>query len=171
MMDYRGFGKSTGQIESEAQLRADVRAVWDFVAPQYVGKKLVVYGRSLGSGLAAGLSAALTDDAAKGSVIVDMTVLVSPYSSMSTLTGQIYPYVPQVVLRYPLRTDQLVQLIKSPLLLIHGDRDTLIPPSHSLALKAIAKPARLLLVPGAGHSDVHKSDAYLQDFGGVLAGL
>ena len=171
MIDYRGFGKSAGQIESEAQLHSDVRAAWDFIAPQYVGKKLVVYGRSLGSGLAAGLSAELTDDAAKGSAIVDMTVLVSPYSSMSTLTGQIYPYVPQVVLRYPLRTDQLVLKIKSPLLLIHGEQDTFIPPSHSQALKTIVKPARLLLVPGAGHNDVHKFDLYVKDFGGVLAGL
>ena len=171
MIDYRGFGKSTGQIESEAQLRSDVRAAWDFIAPQYVGKKLVVYGRSLGSGLAAGLSAELTDDAAKGGAIVDMTVLVSPYSSMRTLTGQIYPYVPQVVLRYPLRTDQLVPKIKSPLLLIHGEQDTFIPPSHSLALKAIVKRARLLLIPGAAHSDIHKFDQYLKEFGGVLAGL
>lgn len=171
MIDYRGFGKSTGQIESEAQLRSDVRAAWDFIAPQYVGKKLVVYGRSLGSGLAAGLSAELTDDAAKDGAIVDMTVLVSPYSSMRTLTGQIYPYVPQVVLRYPLRTDQLVPKIKSPLLLIHGEQDTFIPPSHSLALKAIVKRARLLLIPGAAHSDIHKFDQYLKEFGGVLAGL
>lgn len=171
MIDYRGFGKSTGQIESEAQLHADVRAAWDFIAPQYVGKKLVVYGRSLGSGLAAGLSAELTDDAAKGSAIVDMTVLVSPYSSMSALTGQIYPYVPQVVLRYPLHTDLLLPRIKSPLLLIHGDQDTFIPPSHSKALKALAPRARLVMVPGAAHSDIHKFDAYLQDFGGVLAGL
>lgn len=171
MIDYRGFGKSTGQIESEAQLRADVRAAYDFIAPQYVGKKLMVYGRSLGSGLAAGLSAELTDDAAKGGAIVDMTVLVSPYSSMRTLTGQIYPYVPQLVLRYPLRTDQIVPRIKSPLLLIHGDMDTFIPPSHSKALKALVPRARLVLVPGAAHSDIHKFDGYLQDFGGVLAGL
>ena len=175
MIDYRGFGKSTGHIESEAQLHSDVRAAWDLIAPQYVGKKRVVYGRSLGTGLAAGLSAALSDEAAKdatkSSAMVDMTVLVSPYSSLSTLTGQIYPYVPQVVLRYPLRTDQLLPKIKSPLLLVHGEQDTLIPPSHSLALKAIVKSARLLLIPGAAHNDIHKFDVYLQEFGGVLAGL
>lgn len=171
MIDYRGFGKSTGQIESEAQLHSDVRAAWDVIAPQYKGKKLVVYGRSLGTGLAAELSAELTDDAAKGSAIVDMTVLVSPYSSMRTLTGQIYPYVPQVVLRYPLRTDLLLPKIKSPLLLIHGEQDTLIPPSHSKSLKAIVKQARLLLIPGAAHADIHKFDLYLKEFGGVLAGL
>ena len=167
MLDYRGFGKSTGQIESEAQLRSDVRAAWDQIAPHYVGKKRVIYGRSLGSGLAVGLSA----DLETGKAPPDLTVLVSPYSSMSSLTAQIYPYVPQVVLRYPLRTDQLLPKIKSPLLLMHGDRDKLIPPSHSQSLKVISPQAQLLIVNGAGHGDIHKFDAYLQGFGGVLAGL
>jgi uncharacterized protein len=167
MLDYRGFGKSTGQIESEAQLRSDVRAAWNQIAPQYVGKKRVVYGRSLGSGLAAGLSADLEVEKTPP----DLTVLVSPYSSMSALAAQIYPYVPQVVLRYPLRTDQLLPKIKSPLLLIHGDKDKLIPPSHSQSLKALSPQAQLLIINGAAHGDVHKFEAYLQGFGGVLAGL
>ena len=167
MVDYRGYGKSTGQIDSEAQLRSDVRRVWDQIAPQYVGKKRVIYGRSLGSGLAAGLSADLETEKTPP----DLTVLVSAYSSMSTLAAQIYPYVPQVVLRYPLRTDQLLPKIKSPLLLIHGDKDKLIPPSHSQSLKALSPRAQLLIVNGAAHGDVHKFDAYLQGFGGMLAGL
>ena len=167
MVDYRGFGKSTGQIDSEAELRSDVRAAWDQIAPQYAGKKRVIYGRSLGSGLAAGLSADLED----AKTPPDLTVLVSPYSSMSTLTAQIYPYVPQAVLRYPLRTDQRLPNIKSPLLLMHGDKDTLIPPSHSQSLKMLSPQAKLLIVKGAGHSDIHKFEAYLQGFGDVLAGL
>jgi uncharacterized protein len=167
MLDYRGFGKSTGQIESEEQLRSDVRAAWDQIAPQYVGKKRVIYGRSLGSGLAAGLSA----DLETGKTPPDLTVLVSPYSSMSTLSAQIYPYVPQAVLRYPLRTDKVITQIKSPLLLIHGDMDKLIPPSHSQSLKALSPQAKLLIVQGAAHSDIHKFEAYLQGFGGMLAGL
>ena len=167
MVDYRGFGKSTGQIDSEAQLHSDVRAVWDQMAPHYAGKKRVVYGRSLGSGLAAGLSADLNTEKTPP----DLTVLVSPYSSMSTLTAQIYPYVPQAVLRYPLRTDQWLPKIKSPVLLMHGDKDTFIPPSHSQSLKALSPQAKLLIVNGAAHSDIHKFEAYLQGFGGVLAGL
>jgi uncharacterized protein len=167
MVDYRGFGKSTGQIDSEAQLRGDVRAAWNQIAPQYLGKKRVIYGRSLGSGLAAGLSADLETEKTPP----DMTVLVSAYSSMSTLTAQIYPYVPQAVLRYPLRTDKVITQIKSPLLLVHGDKDTFIPPSHSQSLKALSPQAQLLIVNGAAHNDIHKFDAYLQGFGGMLAGL
>jgi uncharacterized protein len=171
MVDYRGFGKSTGQIDSEAQLRSDVRAAWNQIVPQYVGKKRVIYGRSLGSGLAAGLSADLNIEKNAEKMAPDMTVLVSAYSSMSTLTAQIYPYVPQAVLRYPLRTDKVITQIKSPLLLVHGDKDTFIPPSHTLSLKALSPQAQLLIVNGAAHNDIQKFDAYLQGFGGMLAGL
>ncbi|MBK6294406.1 MAG: alpha/beta fold hydrolase [Rhodoferax sp.] len=73
MFDYRGYGKSTGQIESEAQLRQDVRTAWATVAPRYAGKKVVFCGRSLGSGLAAGLSVELAKRGAP-----NLTVLVSP---------------------------------------------------------------------------------------------
>ncbi|HYF43146.1 MAG TPA: alpha/beta fold hydrolase, partial [Ramlibacter sp.] len=59
MMDYRGYGKSSGRIESEAQLRADVRAVWNDIAGDYAGKRVVISGQSLGTALAAGLAAEL----------------------------------------------------------------------------------------------------------------
>jgi uncharacterized protein len=49
MPDYRGYGKSTGRIESPGQLRQDVRAVWDSVAPRYAGRRVVLYGRSPGT--------------------------------------------------------------------------------------------------------------------------
>ena len=169
MLDYRGYGKSTGQIESEAQLRADVRAAWSRMAPQYAGKKIVIYGRSLGTALAAGLTAELA--ATAGAQQPDLTVLVSPYSSMVALTAEYYPLVPPFLLRYPLRTDEAVARIRSPLLLFHGDRDTLIAPRHSEVLKALAPQAQLVRVPGAAHNDVHQFDSYLNALIGALAAL
>ncbi|TXC66715.1 lysophospholipase [Piscinibacter aquaticus] len=97
MLDYRGYGKSSGRIESEAQLHADVRAVWRAVAPHYAGKRVVLYGRSLGTALAASLAAELQPD---------LTMLVSPYTSMEAMARQHYPWVPGALLRYPLRTDE-----------------------------------------------------------------
>lgn len=166
MLDYRGYGKSSGRIESEAQLRADVRAAWAVVAPQYKGRKIVVYGRSLGSGLAAGLSAELAD-----STPPDLTVLVSPYTSMAALAGEHYAWIPQAVLRYPLRTDQIVGRIRSPLLLIHGVQDALIPLAHSDTLKAMAPHASLLRIAGAAHNDLQDFDTYLDGYGRALAAL
>jgi hypothetical protein len=166
MVDYRGYGKSSGRIESEAQLRADVRAAWAVVAPQYTGRKVVVYGRSLGSGLAAGLSAELA-----GSSPPDLTVLVSAYTSMAAVAGEHYGWVPQAVLRYPMRTDQVVARIRSPLLLIHGVQDELIPLAHSNTLIALAPHASLLRIAGAAHNDLQNFDTYLDGYGRALAGL
>lgn len=170
MIDYRGYGKSTGRIESEAQLRADVRAAWDQIAPAYQGKRVVVYGRSLGTGLAAGLSLDLAGQT-PGQPRPDLTVLVSPYRSMVALTHDHYPWVPSVLLRYPLRTDEIIVRISSPLLLIHGDSDTLIAPRHSAELAALVPGARLLMIEGAAHNDVHDSDIYRAGFGAALAAL
>jgi len=95
IIDYRGYGKSTGRIESEAQLHADVRAAWQAIAPEYAGKKMVLYGRSLGTGLATRLAT---------EVHADLLVLVSPYSSLRDLAREHYSWVPGAVLRYPMRT-------------------------------------------------------------------
>ncbi len=169
MLDYRGYGKSTGQVESEAQLRADVRAAYDLIAPQYAGRKIVVYGRSLGTGLAAGLSAQLAGEAT--AIQPDLTVLVSPYSSMVGVSHDHYPFVPRVLIRYPLRTDELIDRVKSPLLLIHGSEDTLIAPKHSEALKALAPQAQYVVVQGGGHNDLQNFPAYLEAFRAALARL
>ena len=166
MVDYRGFGKSTGRIESEAQLRADVRAAWATIAERYAGRKVVVYGRSLGSGLAAGLAAELS-----ASRPPDLTVLVSPYRSMASLARESYPWVPAAVLRYPLHTDRLIARVRGPILLIHGERDPLIAPSHSESLKALAPHATVLRVPGAAHNDLQEFDVYLGAFARALLAL
>ncbi len=166
MFDYRGYGKSTGHIESEAQLRADVRAVWASVAPQYAGKKLVVYGRSLGTGLAAGLTVEMAATRAP-----DLTVLVSPYTSMAALATDHYPWVPQALLRYPMRTDQVIGQIRNPLLLIHGSQDSLIAPRHSDALKTLVPQATLAVITGATHNDLQNFNAYLNVYAKALAKL
>lgn len=157
MFDYRGFGKSSGGIESEEQLRADVLAVWRHFAPLYTGKRVVISGQSLGTGLAAGLAAELCSEGHAP----DLTLLVSPYSSMKALAAELYPWVPMQVLRYPLHTLEYVARLIGPVMLIHGDKDELIPIHHSeelygaLGTSSRCK-AELLRVTGAGHSDVHQ---------------
>jgi pimeloyl-ACP methyl ester carboxylesterase len=147
MFDYRSYGKSSGRIESEAQLRADVLAAWHSVAPQYAGKRKVIFGRSLGTGLAAGLAA---------EVQPDLTILVSPYCSMTQLMHSHYPLLPTWLLRYPLATCQDASLLRAPLLLVHGEQDRLIPVTHSEQLLSVAPQARLLRLPAAAHDDVHQ---------------
>jgi uncharacterized protein len=161
MLDYRGYGKSGGRIGSQAQLLSDVRAAWDGLAPVYAGRRRIVFGRSLGTGPAAMLAA---------DVQPELTVLVSPYTSLRSLAAEHYPWVPGALLRYPLDTGEAVTRIRGPLLLAHGERDTLIPPSHSRRLLAVAPRAQLLLVAEAGHDNLHEFPAYLEGLRHALRG-
>ena len=164
MLDYRGYGKSSGHIESQDQLMADVRAAWSSVAARYAGQRRVFLGRSLGTGLAAQLAAEQQPE---------LTALVSPYLSMQALAQEHYPWVPGGVLRYPLRTDLVLPGVHGEVLLLHGERDTLIDPGHSQRLlKLLLDPAsgskpgrpkpRLVIVAGAGHNDLQRFSAYAE---------
>jgi uncharacterized protein len=162
MLDYRGYGKSTGRIESEAQLRDDVRAAWRAIAPRYAGLPRVIYGRSLGTALAAGLAA---------EVQPELTILVSPYRSMQAMAGEHYPWVPGVALRYPLRTEDDAARIHGKVWLVHGEQDSLIDVRHSEAIRERVPQARLLRIPGASHNDLQRFDAYTDALRDMLVRL
>lgn len=153
MLDYRGYGKSSGRIGSQAQLQADVRAAWAQVAPLYQGRRVVLFGRSLGTGLAAGLAA---------EVQPDLLALVSPYTRLADVAREQFPWVPTALLRYPLSSAAALPQVQGRTWLAHGGRDTLIPPAHSQALARLARQPQLLLVPEAGHNDIHQFPAYLE---------
>lgn len=162
MLDYRGFGKSTGRIQSEAQLHADVRAAWDSVAAEYAGRPIVIYGRSLGSGLAVKLAT---------EVEAAQVILVSPYSSFVQLGRDHFSWVPAFATRYPMRTDQWLSQVSEPLMLIHGAQDKLVSPAHSAQIKTLRPDAELLLLPRADHNDVQDFPAYTEALLGKLASL
>ena len=153
IIDYRGYGKSSGRIESEAQLHADVSAAWNFIAPEYAGRKVVLYGRSLGTGLATNLAT---------EVKADLLVLVSPYSSLYAAARDHYPWVPGAVLRYPMRTDQWLPKVTMPVLILHGDRDTVIGIEHAERLAALKPGAEFVRLRGVAHNDVQTSGEYLE---------
>lgn len=155
MIDYRGYGKSPGRIESQAQLEADVRAAWDHALALVPGGHRVLVGRSLGAGLAVRLAAEVQPDA---------TLLVSPYTSVLQLAVEHHPWVPrplmQRLLRYPLRADEALPRVRGPVTLLHGEQDTLIPVHHARALHALAPATRLVVVPQGGHGDLHRFPTY-----------
>ncbi len=160
IFDYRGEGKSTGEIRSEEQLHSDVRLAWDLITDQYRDKPVVLYGRSLGAALATRLAT---------EVDPDLLVLVSPFRNMLSMARARYPFVPAPVLRYPFPNDELIGQVRTPILLVHGDEDYFIPLEHSEALKERATaPTELMVIEGADHWDIHLHRSYLS---GLTAAL
>jgi fermentation-respiration switch protein FrsA (DUF1100 family) len=139
-----------------------VRAALLLIAARYQGRRKIIYGRSLGTALAAGLAADIEPD---------LTILVSPYWSMIELARLHYAHLPVWLLRYPLRTYEDLARIRGPVLLIHGDRDPLIPIDQSVRLVVVARSAHLERIEGAAHNDIQDFDPYRQLMAAELARL
>jgi uncharacterized protein len=162
MIDYRGYGKSTGKIESETQLHADVRAAWDIIAPQYAGKPRVIFGRSLGTTLAAKLAA---------DVQPDMTLLISPFFNLNAMREEHYRFLPRFLMRYTFATNEWLPKIKTPVTILHGEIDSLINISHAERLRAIAPRAELVKIRGGDHNNLQDLPEYIGALSGRLGKL
>lgn len=153
--DYRGYGKSTGQITNEADLRTDMEAVYQYVLDLYDEAGVTIYGQSLGTGLSVPLAAAHSPK---------QLVLESPYFSMVNLVQTHLPIVPGFLLKYQLRSDKLIGQVDSPVYVIHGAQDTLIPLEQGERLYALIENEREFLhLPDAGHGPL-LDDERLREF-------
>ena len=124
---------------------------------------MAILGRSLGTGLATRLAR---------DVKPDLLVLVSPYASLLRLAREHYPSMPRALFKYPLESDRLIAAVTSPVLILHGRDDALIPVAHAQALVAASGGrAALLPVDGAGHDDIQDFAAYRDALARRLADL
>jgi uncharacterized protein len=152
LVDYRGFGKSTGK-RNEKEMLQDVQFIYNALKKQYPEDHLIVYGRSLGSGFAAKLAA----DNDPRYLILD-----APYYNFTRVIERFLPMLPiRYVLRYHLRTDQWIKKVDCPVYIIHGTSDFLIPIRHSEELMAI-NPRRVTLIriKGGRHNNLPDFDEY-----------
>ena len=154
MLDYRGYGKSEGQITSEAGLHRDMQTVYDYLKRIYTEQTIVILGHSMGTGPAARLAAKNHPQ---------RLILQAPYYSIADWVHHLVPSIDTTQLRYKLPTYQFVQQTSSPILLIHGDADQAIYLGSSLKLKAYLKPTdELVILKGEGHTELVKNNAYLK---------
>lgn len=154
MMDYRGFGKSRGK-RTEYTLYNDAQTLYKWLSKQYPEEQIVIYGRSMGSGIAARIAAWNHPK---------MLILDSPYYSFYHQVRR-YGFVLPLrwLLRYQIRTDQFFRNIESPVFLIHGDKDRLIPFDHSRQLQNLRPDiAHLLPIEGGGHNNLPDYPEYHQ---------
>jgi pimeloyl-ACP methyl ester carboxylesterase len=146
LVDYRGFGKSTGK-RTENKLHSDLQFIYDSLVKKYTENHLIVYGRSMGSGFATKLAAENNPR---------YLILDAPYFSFKKVAERYLPFLPiNWVLRYKLRTDNWIGQVKCPTYILHGTNDWLIPISHSEKLQQKnPKKITLIRIHGGGHNNL-----------------
>jgi uncharacterized protein len=154
VINYRGYGASEG-TPSQASLVADALAGYDYasVLPGIDAKRIFVFGRSLGSGVAVQLAAHRP---------VRGVILVSPYDSLSAVAKRYYWYLPvDWMLKHRFDSIGLAPQMSQPLLCFIAERDDVIPPEHTERLFAAwAGPKRKVLLGGAGHNTTDSAQEF-----------
>jgi len=158
-IDYRGFGKSDGDLPSEQSVYEDARVAWDRLAQlQPDPAKRFIYGHSLGGAVAIDLAAHLSTAAAQAGASVPAHGLIVE-SSFTTFVDMaravVPPWVP-VQLLVSQKFDSLAKVaqLRMPVLIVHGAGDRYVPSRFSEELyQAAPEPKKLLLVDGATHNN------------------
>jgi uncharacterized protein len=147
LFDYRGYGRSTGRPGEEGTYR-DARAAREALLRQPdVDPAAILYvGESLGGAVALELA---LDHPPKG------LVLQSTFTSVQEMARVHYPFAPGRAVPDAYPTLRRIPRLRAPLLVLHGDRDDIVPLAQGQALfDAAPQPKRMQVFPGLGHNDL-----------------
>jgi fermentation-respiration switch protein FrsA (DUF1100 family) len=160
-LEYRGYGGSSGR-PSEAGLNADAEAAYAFAAERYPAKQLVLWGESLGSGVAVALAAQKP---------VGRVILEAPFTSAVDVASSHYWFIPvRLLMKDQYRSDQRIGKVSAPVMILHGVKDRVVPFAQGERLFELAhQPKRIVRFLDAGHEDLDKNGA-LNAVGRFLAG-
>lgn len=152
MIDYRGFGKSTGKLSQEGMKR-DALYVYDRIKEKVKENRIIVYGRSLGTGLATKVASMNNPRT---------LILACPYFSMAKNAKRYLPLIPLgLVMRYRMPTYKWIKYVKCPINIIHGTNDRVIKFTSSLRLSKLQPDStKLYPIIGGGHKDLHNYVSY-----------
>ncbi len=160
MIDYRGFGKSTGH-RTEAALHQDAQLAYNYLTKQYPEDKIIVFGRSIGTGVAVPLAAQNKPRS---------LILETPFYNFAEIAKTHYPFLPvSLLLKYTFRSDKYITKVPCPTYILHGTADNIVPYASGKKLAQLAGgKAQLITIPGGGHNDLSHFGAYQQAISAIL---
>jgi len=150
-INYRGYGKSSGAIESESQLLKDAQIVYDSLKKEYKESQIILYGISIGSGVATSLAAHNNPHS---------LILTATYSSFKNVLKEKLPFVPSFLWKYELNINKRLQTVNCPISIFHGKEDSIFPFKHAQALKENHPRIRLYGFEKYGHTNFLGSKAF-----------
>jgi hypothetical protein len=151
-VDYRGYGESDG-VPTERGLYTDARAAYDYltVVRKIPARRIVIYGHSLGSGVAVELAS---------SVPAAGLIIEGAFTSVPDRGAELYRYIPvQWIARNRFNSLARIRSLRMPLLVIHGRDDATIPISHGRRLFDAAPEPKSFLEVAGGHDDAFQVGA------------
>lgn len=156
IIDYRGFGNSTGS-PSEAGTYLDAEAAWDYLINTRTLKpeQIIILGRSLGGGVAAELAKKVNPA---------MLILESSFTSMTEVSALHYPFMPTgIIVKHKYATLEKLKDIHCPIVIAHSRKDEVIPFSQSQRNYAAANEPKQFIELYGGHGSgfLHSKAAYI----------
>ncbi|MCW3088162.1 MAG: lysophospholipase [Sediminibacterium sp.] len=147
MPDYPGFGKSTGKL-TEQSMYDEALQVYKLARTKYQPQQIIIYGKSLGTGVAAHLAA--ERDCSR-------LILETPYYSFGSMVKTLFWMYPvDQLLKFKMPTCQYLPRVTAPISIFHGSADGVIPYRNASRLKALLKPAdEFITIPGGSHNDLN----------------
>ena len=147
MIDYPGFGKSRGTL-TEQKLYDWATIVYRIARKRFAADSLIIYGKSMGTGIAAEL-AAVRD--------CKSLILETPYYDFPSVLDRYLPFYPvRSMLHYQLPTYQYLPKVTAPITILHGTRDGVVSYSNAEKLFPLLKSGdKLVTVPGGSHNDLY----------------
>ncbi len=160
VVDYRGYGKSSGRL-SEKALLLDAQYIYDAMKQRYDEKNMIVYGRSLGTGIATFLAMENSPS---------MLVLETPFYNFLKLVNYHFSWLPnRLILRYRFQTNEWLQKVNCPVIIFHGTEDAIIPYNHSeMLVKETGKITEFITIEGGNHNNLSSFEAYQRELGKML---
>lgn len=145
---YRGYSGSEGS-PSEAAFISDALEHYDRLTA--TGAPVILHGESLGTGVATAVAEQRPD--------AKLLVLEAPYTALVDIASEQYPWLPVAALmKDPMPTRERIKKVQSPILILHGTKDRIIPVEHGKRLYDLApEPKSLEIVDGVSHSDLWKN--------------
>jgi uncharacterized protein len=161
MIDYPGYGKSEGTISSEQQLHNIAKNFFEAANPISSGK-IVIYGRSIGTGIATKLASENQ---------VAALVLESPYFSFDSVVREKMPWVPLFLLKYTFQSQEWIKRVRSPVLVFHGENDEVIPFHQGKELAGLLPQSVFVSISSAHHNDISAHPQYWSALGQFISAL
>ncbi|MBT8324158.1 MAG: alpha/beta hydrolase [Winogradskyella sp.] len=152
VMDYRTYGKSTGKL-SEQALYDDALLFYKFLIKSYDPSEIILYGRSLGTGLATKLAS---------KVNINQLILETPFYSIEDVAKSRFPIFPVgSLLQYELPSYKYLNSVKCPVTIIHGTSDGVVPYESGLKLAESTNiPVKFVKIEGGSHNNLVSFNRY-----------